>query len=720
MGLFATTTHHMRTIFLSIILLLGLTSSSFGQVKREIHETFDAQPPHWSWANEYSDANLQRKYAGGMLNFRVTSKSNYWSLAYRPIDARFDWSASLTATIDEAATVEGLGVMVVSKGRFYMFYIAGGSRAIWLGLWEEKTNTWTTISKNGPESVGYRTCECVRQNGRPNVLSVYGSKGRVRFAVNDTTVEDLPLTGDLSALAGSIDAVGIVVSGLMSGRVDRFDATYTERPLPIVPNAFIGARKTLVKELVGPGSRYPVMSPNGQQLYYILSDSATSDNIYVTDALTDSTWTKGRNIGTPLNNSAPNNITSVSQDGNELFLWGRYNKDGSSNGGGFSTSRRTADGWSVPEPIEAPPYVNRASSREECLSADRSVMLLTRDLEGSTLGEKDIYVSFRNADGSYGPLTNLGRNVNSPGNEGGPYLAADGKTLYFNSSYDTYGSDDVFVSKRLDDTWLNWSPRMNLGPTINSPTWDSYFCIHPSGKYAYVNSSDGFTDGIMRVDLPQDAASRSLLPEAIVIVKGRVLNAKTKEPLGVTIRYEDLATNMNIGSAVSEPSNGAYSVVLTGGHSYGFFAEKQGFFPVSDNIDLPTIKTYQVIERDLYLEPIAVGSVIRLNNLFFDTDRSELRQESGTELQRLIAMLGQYPGMKISIEGHTDDRGTDAHNNVLSQARADAVLAYLGSKGIPPSRLSAKGYGKTRPVVKGTKDADRQKNRRVDFRITEM
>lgn len=710
----------MRIFLCSILLAISFTGSSFAQVKREIHETFDSQAPYWSWADEYSDANLQRKYANGMLNFRVMAKSNYWTLAYRPIDARFDWTASLTATIDEAASSEGLGVMVVSKGRFYMFYVAGGSRSIWVGLWEEKTGAWTTISKNGPESVGYRNCECVKPNGKSNILSVYGSKGRVRFAVNDSTVEDLALTGDLSALAGSIDAVGIVVSGLMAGRVDRFDATYTERPMPIVPNAFIGVRKSLVKELVGPGSRYPVISPNGQHLYYILTDSATSDNIYVADALTDSTWTKSRNIGNPLNNSAPNNITSVSQDGNELFIWGRYNADGSSNGGGFSTSRRTKDGWSVPTPIEAPVYSNRAGSREECLTADRSVMLLSRDLEGSTLGEKDLYVSFRNSDGSYGPLTNLGRNVNSPGNEGGPYLAADGKTLYFSSSHDTYGNDDIFVSKRLDDTWLNWSPRMNLGPTINSPSWDSYFCIHPSGKYAYVNSSNGTQDGIMRVDLPQDAASRSLLPEAIVIVKGRVLNAKTKEPLGVDIRYEDLATNTLIGSAVSEPSNGAYSVVLTGGHSYGFFAEKTGFFPVSDNIDLPTINSYQVIERDLYLEPIVVGSVIRLNNLFFDTDKSVLRQESGTELQRLIEMLSSYPNMKISIEGHTDDRGTDAHNNVLSQARADAVLAYLGSKGIPATRLSAKGYGKTRPVVKGTKDADRQKNRRVDFRITEM
>lgn len=123
----------MRTILCSLLLLVGLSDSP-AQVRREIHETFDTPPPHWSWANEYSDQNLQRKYGGGVLNFRVLSKNNYWSLAFRPIDARYDWSASMAATIDEAATVEGLGVMVLSKGRYYMFYVAGGSRAVWVGL----------------------------------------------------------------------------------------------------------------------------------------------------------------------------------------------------------------------------------------------------------------------------------------------------------------------------------------------------------------------------------------------------------------------------------------------------------------------------------------------------------------------------------------------------------------------------------------------------------
>ncbi|RPI67054.1 MAG: OmpA family protein [Ignavibacteriae bacterium] len=514
--------------------------------------------------------------------------------------------------------------------------------------------------------------------------------------------------------------MGVFYSSTVTGRYHTFSSTYTRRNMNTIADAFIGVRKTLVKEFEGPGSRYPLMSPNGQQIYYVRSDTVTYDDAWVADALTDSTWTQGRPLGKPINNATNNNVMSVSQDGNEIMLWGQYNADGTYRTMGFSTSRRTATGWSVPTDINTDHAVNKASTREECVSADRSVALLGREIEGSTFGSKDIYASFRKPDGSYGPLINLGANINTVGSENAPFLAADGRTLYWYSDHETFGSSDIFVSKRLDDTWTNWTPRINLGPTINTAAWDAYFCIHPSGRYAYMNTSDGYRDGICRLDLPNDEATRKLLPDPVVIVKGRVFHAKTKQPLGVEIRYDDLTTNKNFGTAVSEPKEGRYSVVLTGGRSYGFYAQREGFFPVSDNIELKDLKQYQVIERDLYLEPIEVGSTIRLNNLFFDTDKSDLRPESRAELDRLIAMMSTTTSIRIVIEGHTDDRGTDPHNNKLSTDRASSVRSYLVKSGISADRLDAKGYGKTKPIERGVSDAARQRNRRVEFRITAM
>lgn len=710
----------MKSLVCLLAVFVCATCSMHAQMVRKIHETFDAQPRYWSFAAVSNDANLVRAYKGGAMQVECKNGSNYWTLAYKPIDGTKAWTVSTSVVIETSASFEGLGIMVVSKGEFYMFKISGGSRASWLGRWTEQGNKWLTISAPGANNQADRPCDCIKPNGVQNVLTVKAAKGRITFAVNGTVVEDHALDGPFEALTASVDAVGVLVSNSVKGRFESFDAEYTERPMPIVEGAFLKAQKSIVNELKGASSRYPVMSPNGQNLYYVITDPTTSDDAWEAQALTDSTWSQGKRLGTPINNTAPNNVVSVSQDGNDLLLWGRYKEDGSTDGGGFSTSRRTATGWSVPAAIITPPYQNRAGSREECLTADRSVMLLTRDIEGSTKGMKDLYVSFRQADGSYGPLQNLGANVNSPLNEGSPFLAADGKTLYYSTSDVSYGSDDIYVSKRLDDTWLNWSPRVNMGPYVNTPNWDSYFCIHPSGKYAYMNSSDGVNDGIVRISLPRDAKSLALLPDPVVIVKGRVMHARTKAPLAVDIRYEDLTTNKAIGSAVSEPNRGAYSMVLTAGRSYGFFAEKQGFFPVSDNIDLPSIKAYQVIERDLYLEPIEVGSTIRLNNLFFDTDKSALRQQSETELRRLIAMLTSVPTMRIVIEGHTDDRGTEEHNKALSKSRAQAVMAYLLEHGITKERCTAEGFGKSRPLSQSTAAADRQKNRRVDFRIVSM
>ncbi len=711
----------LRNMKITLALLFALTCSlATAQVQRTISVDFGIHPENWSWATDYSDASLQRTRSGGYLRGRVTNNSNFWSLAYRRIDGRFPWTASTTCIIDSSITNEGLALMVVSNNEHTFFKIAGGYRSQWVGSYNSSTQAWTNTTVGDSRGLGDKVCAAIRPNGVPNTITVSAKSGILTFAINDSVVETWATQTAFPHLTSTIDAVGIAFSGNVTGRFDSFTATYTERVMPIFPDAFKGVERTFMTQFEGTGSRYPVIAPNGAQIFFIKTIQGFSDDIFVADALTDSTWQNPRPIGPPINNTEPNNVISVSQDGNELLLWTLYKPDGSGNGGGFSTTRRSGSGWSVPTEVRQQHQVSKSSTREECLSADRSVMIASRQIEGATNGDKDLYVSFRLPDGSYGPFTNLGTAVNTAGEEMGPFLAADGRTLYFGSSDATYGSNDVFVSKRLDDTWLRWSARMNLGPSVNTPFWDGYFTIHPSGKYAYMNSDNGERSGIFRLKLPQDNATRSLLPDPIVVVKGRTLDARTKKPLGVPIRYEDLRTNTSIGKALSDSVTGKYSIVLTSGTNYGFFAEHAGYFPVSDNISLLSLASYQEVERDLYLEPIAVGSVIRLNNLFFETDKTDLRPESKSELDRLVVLLQNSPGMNVSIEGHTDDRGSASHNDALSRGRADVVRAYLVQNGVPESRLVAKGFGKTQPLVQGISDGARTKNRRVEFRITSL
>ncbi len=707
-------------VALCIILLALSIGTAAAQQRRVIDEQFDVRPEYWTNMNDIDDSTCYRRFSKGAFVTGNKDNRNRWYTASRPVDGRLPWTVRTSFIIDTAQNVAGLGLMIVAADMHLLFKI-NGNRTQYVGTWNRKDGAWNNLHQTiGKAQASTVPCASIKPPSQENTLVVSYDDSRLRFTINDSVVTTFPIEQTLATVIHHLSGFGLLASGTVSGRFLHFRAEYTEQPRSYIPTAFLGAYATKVKEFEGKGSRYPVMSPNGQDIYYAQTVEGNNDDAWTAHALTDSTWTVGVVMPPPINNGSPNNIISVSQDGNELFIWGLYKPDGSSAGAGFSTTRRTANGWSTPVEVRHAHQKNKAPSREECLSADRSIMIASREIEGATHGEKDLYVSFRQPDGSYGSLVNLGTNINTAGGEHGPFLAADNRTLYWHSYHETLGDADIFVSKRLDDTWLNWSPRTNLGPHINTPAWDAYFTIHPSGRYAYMNTTVRNVNGIHRITLPQDSLTRTLLPEPVVVVWGRVLNAQTRAPLGVTIRYEDLTTNTSIGTAQSEPREGRYSVVLTAGRSYGFYAENDGFFPVAENIELKSIGVYREVERNLLLEPIVAGAVIRLNNLFFDTDKSDLRPESFAELNRLIALLKSRSTMKVSIEGHTDDRGSAAHNDVLSQNRAKSVLTYLTSQGVEVERLTSNGFGKSRPLATGMSDSDRQKNRRVEFRIKEL
>jgi outer membrane protein OmpA-like peptidoglycan-associated protein len=462
----------------------------------------------------------------------------------------------------------------------------------------------------------------------------------------------------------------------------------------------------------------PLIAPDGKTLYYSIDShpentggTKDSDEIWYAESKDGETWGEKKRMGKPLNNAGNNCVISSSPDNNTLLLMHKYKPDGEPGGSGFSITHRTADGWEVPQDIDMEDYKSNGQV-SFCMSADRKALIMSV-VRDENLGMHDLWVSFHLKDNQWSKPMNLGKDINTEADEITPFLAADGVSLYFSTNgLPGYGGQDIFVSRRLDDTWTKWSTPQNLGNSINSKGWDAYYRLPASGKYAYMtNDSKGNLD-IVRIKLPQAAK-----PKPVILVSGKVYNSKTKEPLSANISYNNLKTDKELGIAISNPKDGSYKIVLPAGNNYGFLASKETFISVSENIDASKITEYKEITRDLYLSPIEVGQVIRLNNIFFDTGKFDLRPESYGDLNRLIKVLEENPNMTILVAGHTDNVGVPQANLELSKNRAKAVRDYLIKKGIKAERLTFDGFGANKPTDTNATEAGKQRNRRVEFTI---
>jgi outer membrane protein OmpA-like peptidoglycan-associated protein len=310
--------------------------------------------------------------------------------------------------------------------------------------------------------------------------------------------------------------------------------------------------------------------------------------------------------------------------------------------------------------------------------------------------------------------------VNTTSNDFSPFLAADNKTLYYSSfGLPSYGKADIYVTRRLDDTWLKWSPPQNMGNVINTELNDQGFALAASGTEAYLSSEQntvGKAD-IFKVTLPPPVQ-----PQPVVLIYGKVFDASTGLTMGTEIVYEDLSTDKESGKTRSHSETGEYKIILPYGEHYGINANLEGYMPLSENIDIEEKKSYQEINLDLYLIPIKAGQNFVMKNLFFTPASPAIAMKSYPELRKMVAIVKQYPTMKVTIEGHTDDGNGESARYLqkLSVRRAEAVKNYFVTHGIGADRIQTVGYGKEKPIVPNKTNEDRQKNRRVEFKIDSM
>jgi outer membrane protein OmpA-like peptidoglycan-associated protein len=484
-------------------------------------------------------------------------------------------------------------------------------------------------------------------------------------------------------------------------------------------------KENLGKNVNSPGQELvPIITPDGKTLYFTRSNSPGNigspdkQDVWYSTLDKNNNWTEAKNIGPPINNAGDNAITSISADGKTIYLINVYRPDGTLVSG-FSRSFYTRNGWSFPKEYKIANFYNIhvRNQTEMAVSPQGNVLVLSVQRNDSE-GSKDLYVSFHKEDDTWSEPLRMGDVINTADYEGSPFLALDNKTLYFTSSgLSGFGEGDLFVTKRLDDTWINWSKPQNLGSSVNTPQWDGYFNIPASGDYAYFSSSE---NSIGKEDIFRIRLTPEMKPEPVAVVTGTIFESVTNKPIQSEIVADFKKNNEVFTKATFDPESGEFRLILPLKEIYRLSASQEGYFPVTEEIDLSAETSFKNIRKNLYLQPIKTGQQIRLNNTMFAQSSSDVVSTSYPELDRIATTMTAYPAMEILLEGHTDNQGDTQKNVKLSEDRVLEVKKYLTSKGISAQRIQTKAWGPAKPIASNQTEQSRQKNRRVEFTILKI
>jgi outer membrane protein OmpA-like peptidoglycan-associated protein len=212
----------------------------------------------------------------------------------------------------------------------------------------------------------------------------------------------------------------------------------------------------------------------------------------------------------------------------------------------------------------------------------------------------------------------------------------------------------------------------------------------------------------------------SLRPQPVTYMKGKVYDATNNQPLIAYFTLVDLTTGRVVSQSTSAPVDGTFVICLPSNKNYALNVSRKGYLFYSDNFSLKNVKaTYEhPFLKNVPLQPIDTGASIVLNNIFFETNKYDLKPESDVELDKLVSFMKNNPSIKIEISGHTDNQGAPQSNIILSENRAKAVYDYLTVHSIDANRLTYKGYGQTKPIATNDTPEGRQLNRRTEMKIT--
>ncbi len=440
-----------------------------------------------------------------------------------------------------------------------------------------------------------------------------------------------------------------------------------------------------------------------------VNDGMYFEDIYISTKQ-NGEWMPAVNAGANINTKVHDAVCGIFPDGHTMIIF-----KGAVNDGDLFYVKYENGLWS--KPIDFGRNINTEYHESSaCLSSDGKKLFFVSDKPGG-VGGRDIYQSNYDANkNEWGVAKNLGTTINTPYDEEGVFLHPDGKTLFFASNGPmTIGGYDILKSVKENN---QWTTPVNLGVPLNTPDDDVFVSVSGNGRNIYFSSirKEGFGEKDIYVATMQDSAIQS---PNMVLLTGEVVEEITGNPIYAKIDVVDLNKNEKVGTYNNDKETGKYVIPLPGGTKYGTVVYAEGYIFESENVEVSDTATYAEVIHHTKLKKIETGTITRLNNIFFETNKATILPTSLNEIERIASFMNTNKKIKIEIQGHTDNVGDENKNMLLSTLRAEAVYNELIKRNIASQRLSSKGYGETKPAADNNTDKGRSLNRRIEFVIVE-
>jgi len=489
-------------------------------------------------------------------------------------------------------------------------------------------------------------------------------------------------------------------------------------PVPFNPKLVKGISSQLDDYLVS-------LSPDNEIAYYTRktkdyqisgykSEPAFQEKFYFSYRISDNVFDNGKEMPYPFNRNENEGGATITGNNKELIYTvckmvtsprQYYNCD-------LYSSKNIKGYWTDIVPLER---VNRPDTWESMpsVTADGKELYFVSNRSGG-VGGYDIYKSIKDENGEWSEPINIGKPINTSGDEKSPFIHTDTRTLYFSSNgRPGIGGYDIYYVKINDNN--EKTEVKNIGYPINTENDEVGFIVSIDGKYGYFSSNNIKNESLGGMDFYYFSLYNEAKPEEVILVKGNLKSEDTTKPIKATVQIKSLESKRVTFIPVDE--DGDYVASLLKNEDYLLTIKGEDIVYQSTYVAAKDSITAPVIKLEMEVQPIEVGMHYRLHNIYFAFNSADILSSSQKVLDEFIVFLNDHPTMTISIEGHTDNVGSDEFNLILSENRAKAVYNYLVNNGIDANRLQYKGFGETAPIATNETEEGRAMNRRTEFVI---